>query len=122
MINTESTIDLPPVTVVDPVIDKTELANLLRIPETWVATHAETIPCQFRLGRYLRFRRAPIEKWLGGLSRVLIPQETASIFRVPTTWIYSHADEIPGVLRLGYYIRFRRTVVEAFIGGSEACQ
>ena len=85
MINTECAIGCPPVTAVDPVFDKAELASLLRVPITWIASHAEMIPGMFRLGRYLRFRRAAIEEWLGSLSPVLIPSETAKIFRVPTS-------------------------------------
>ena len=108
--------------MVDPVFDKAELTELLRVPITWIATHAESIPGMFRLGRYLRFRRLAIEEWLGSLSPVLKPEETARILRVPTSWVYSHADEIPGVLRLGYYVRFRRSIIEAFLGGSETCQ
>lgn len=122
MLNTDLSIAVPLITVVDPILDKAELAKLLRVPSTWIASHAEMIPGMFRLGRYLRFRRAPIMEWLGSLAPVLLPDEAAMVFRIPASWIYSHADEIPGVLRLGYYVRFRRSVIEAFIGGSEICQ
>jgi predicted DNA-binding transcriptional regulator AlpA len=106
----------------DPVLDKAQVAQLLAIPPTWVQSNPESIPGMFRLGRYIRFRRMAIEAWLGGLEPVLKPEEVAGLFRVKTSWVYSHADDIPGALRLGYYVRFRRAVIEAFLGGSETCQ
>jgi predicted DNA-binding transcriptional regulator AlpA len=106
----------------DPVLDKAQLAELLAVPPTWVASNAESIPGMFRLGRYLRFRSAAIEGWLGGNAPLLKPEEVSHLLSVPTSWVYSHAVQIPGVLRLGYYIRFRRAAMEAFLGGSETCQ
>jgi excisionase family DNA binding protein len=43
------------------------------------------------------------------------PTEVAKMLRVPTTWVYSHQNEIPGLLRLGRYVRFRRTAIERFL-------
>jgi predicted DNA-binding transcriptional regulator AlpA len=122
LVHSESSFGCSPLAAVDPILDKNEVADLLSVPATWVAAHADVIPGMFRLGRYLRFRRAAIEEWLGSFAPVLKPEETAMLLRVPTSWVYSHADEIPGVLRLGYYVRFRHSVIQAFVGGSETCQ
>jgi hypothetical protein len=46
----------------------------------------------------------------------------AELLKVPESWVYSNADEIPGVLRLGRYVRFRPAVIHRFLAGSEAVQ
>lgn len=104
------------------VLTKAEVARLLSVPETWVASHSEAIPGTFRLGRNLRFRGTALEEWLGGMTPLLQPAEVADLFQVNTSWIYGHADQIPGVLRLGYYIRFRPAALRAFLDGSGPCQ
>lgn len=48
-------------------------------------------------------------------SALATPDEVAKMLRVPTTWVYAHKKEIPGLLRLGRYVRFRRAVVEQFL-------
>jgi excisionase family DNA binding protein len=42
-----------------------EVAELLRVPKSWVYGHLERLPT-VRLGRYVRFRRAEIEMFLRG--------------------------------------------------------
>jgi hypothetical protein len=79
--------------LVDSVLNKTEIAKLLSVPVTWVATHSEVIPGTFRLGRKLRFRRIVVEEWLGGTSPLLNPEEVSEILRVNTSWVYAHADQ-----------------------------
>ncbi|HTZ89743.1 MAG TPA: helix-turn-helix domain-containing protein, partial [Alloacidobacterium sp.] len=79
------------------------------------------IPGAFRLGRNLRFRRAVIEEWLGGTSTLLKPEEVSEILRVNTSWVYAHADQIPGLMRLGYYVRFKPSTLLAFLNDG-ACQ
>lgn len=46
-----------------------EVAAMLRVPKTWVYAQARegNLPC-VRMGRYVRFRRADIEAWMGGLA------------------------------------------------------
>ncbi|MFP5230160.1 MAG: helix-turn-helix domain-containing protein [Acidobacteriota bacterium] len=56
------------------------------------------------------------------MTPLLQPAEVADLFQVNTSWIYGHADQIPGVLRLGYYIRFRPAALRAFLDGSGPCQ
>jgi len=41
---------------------------------------------------------------------------------VPKSWVYANADDIPGVLRLGHYVRFRPTILLPFLQGSEVVQ
>jgi hypothetical protein len=43
------------------------------------------------------------------------PVEVAKMLRVPPTWVYAHQNELPGLLRLGRYVRFRRTAIEQFL-------
>jgi excisionase family DNA binding protein len=43
------------------------------------------------------------------------PAEVAKMLRVPATWVYAHQNELPGLLRLGRYVRFRRTSIEQFL-------
>lgn len=45
------------------------------------------------------------------------PAEVAKMLRVPPTWVYAHQQELPGLLRLGRYVRFRRVAIEEFVRG-----
>jgi hypothetical protein len=99
-----------------------EVAHLLTMTLEWVRSHADEIPGLQRLGNHYRFRSNALEQWLGSLEIVLQPEEAADMLCVETSWIYADADEIPGILRLGRYVRFRRSVLSAFVAGSETCQ
>jgi len=99
-----------------------EVAYILTMTTNWVRSHADEIPGVERLGSYYRFRSSALVHWLGSCEQVLQPEEAADMLCVPTSWIYAHADEISGILRLGRYVRFRRSVLNAFVGGSETCQ
>jgi hypothetical protein len=99
----------------DAVLNKAEAADLLSVPVTWVATHWTLIPGAFHLGRNLRFRRAVVEECLGGSSPLLLPEHVADVLKVNKSWVYSHADQIPGVIRLGYYVRFKPAVLMGFL-------
>ena len=103
------------------ILNKAELAHMLSVPVRWVATHSQIIPGAFRLGRNLRFRRAAVEEWLGASSPLLLPEQVAEILRVHRTWVYAHADQIPGIMRLGYYVRFQPSELLAFVNEG-ACQ
>ena len=46
--------------------------------------------------------------------------ELAEILRVPKSWIYSHQDQLPTV-RLGRYVRFKRSEIESFLDQQKAC-
>jgi predicted DNA-binding transcriptional regulator AlpA len=45
------------------------------------------------------------------------PVEVAKMLRVQATWVYAHQQELPGLLRLGRYVRFRRAAIEEFVKG-----
>jgi excisionase family DNA binding protein len=48
--------------------------------------------------------------------------EVAEILRVPRSWVYSHLKELPAI-RLGRYVRFRRSEIERFLEQrSGACE
>lgn len=53
---------------------------------------------------------------------LLTPAEVAELLRVPTSWVYSHQRELPGHLRLGRKVRFRRNDILQLIRGKETCQ
>lgn len=44
-------------------LDADEVAQILRVPRSWVYGHLKELPV-IRLGRYVRFRRAEIERFL----------------------------------------------------------
>ena len=44
-------------------LDAGEVAQILRVPRSWVYSHLKELPA-IRLGRYVRFRRAEIERFL----------------------------------------------------------
>ena len=45
---------------------------------------------------------------------LLNADEVAQILRVPKSWVYSHLSDLP-VIRLGRYVRFRRSEIERFL-------
>ena len=44
-------------------LDATEVAQILRVPRSWIYSHLRELPV-IRLGRYVRFRRSEIERFL----------------------------------------------------------
>lgn len=44
-------------------LDAGEVAQILRVPRSWVYSHLRELPA-IRLGRYVRFRRSAIERFL----------------------------------------------------------
>jgi hypothetical protein len=99
-----------------------EISDILIMTVEWVRSHASEIPGLERLGMYYRFHQGPIYQWLGGLDPLLVADQVAVLLKVPPSWVYANADELPGALRLGRYLRFRPTVIKQFLNGSEACQ
>jgi len=47
--------------------------------------------------------------------------EVADILRVPRSWVYSHLSMLP-TIRLGRYVRFRRSDIDDFLNRRGACQ
>ena len=105
-----------------PLLSDKELAKILITSVPWVRAHAKDIPGFERLGDYYRFRCVAIEQWLGSLERLLEVVQVAALLKVPKSWVYANADDIPGVLRLGGYVRFRPAVIRQFLGGSGVAQ
>lgn len=99
-----------------------EVAAILTVTIDWVRSHANEIPGLQRLGSYYRFLVAPLVEWLGSLEPLFKAEQIAPRLKVPISWVYANASQIPGFLRLGRYIRFRPSLFNKFIGGSEACQ
>lgn len=88
----------------------------------WVRAHSHEIPGFERLGSYFRFRSQSVEQWLGSLDRLFEADHVAPLLNVPTSWVYANADQIPGILRLGHYVRFRPAILQLFLGGSQVAQ
>jgi len=51
---------------------------------------------------------------------LLTADEVAGILRVPRSWVYSHLTELP-TIRLGRYVRFKRSDVERFLEERGSC-
>ena len=98
------------------------LADILGVTTDWVRSHAGEIPGFKRLGSYFRFCREVVEKWLGSLEPLYDAERASLLMGVPKSWVYANADEIPGVLRLGHYVRFRPAVLLPFLQSSEVVQ
>lgn len=106
----------------DPLLSDSEVAGILVVTTDWVRSHSGEIPGFRPLGMYYRFHRAPFGQWLGSMDPLLSPAEVADLLKVPKSWVYANADQIPGVLRLGRYVRFHPTVLQSFLQGSGTCQ
>jgi len=107
---------------ISPLLSDSDVANILATTVPWVRGHAQEIPGFERLGSYYRFRSSAVEQWLGSLDRLLEAEQTAALLNVPPSWVYANADQIPGVLRIGRYVRFRQAVIKQFLGGSGVAQ
>jgi predicted DNA-binding transcriptional regulator AlpA len=105
-----------------PLLSDKEVADILVMTIAWVRSHADEIPGFMRLGSYFRFCSQEVEHWLGSLDQLLEAETVATLLCVPQSWVYANADEIPGVLRLGRYVRFRPAIVHLFLAGSEVVQ
>jgi predicted DNA-binding transcriptional regulator AlpA len=111
-----------PVLVFLPLLSDRDLAQILVMTTDWVRSHAGEIPGFERLGSYVRFCSQSILQWLGSLDPLFEAVRVAELLKVPESWVYANADEIPGVLRLGRYVRFRPAVIHRFLAGSEVVQ
>ncbi len=110
------------VSAFSPFLTDTELADILVLTTDWVRAHFEEIPGARRAGMYYRFICGEVVRWLGSLEHLLEVSEVAALMKVPPSWVYANADDIPGFIRLGRYVRFRPNDIRRFLAGSEACQ
>lgn len=62
----------------DVVFDVKGLADYLRVKESWVyqQVHTRSLPC-FKMGKYPRFKKAQIDKWMESKAVRPIPALTA---------------------------------------------
>ena len=111
-----------PVLAFTPLLSDKDLADILVMTIAWVRSHAGEIPGFKRLGSYFRFCSQEVEQWLGSLDRLFEAETVAALLCVPESWVYANADQIPGVLRLGRYVRFRPAIIRRFLAGSEVVQ
>jgi excisionase family DNA binding protein len=52
---------------------------------------------------------------------LLTVDEVAAILRVPKSWIYAHLSDLP-TIRLGRYVRFKRSDIDEFLSRRGSCQ
>ena len=52
---------------------------------------------------------------------LLTVEEVAHVLRVPRSWVYSHLEMLP-TIRLGRYVRFRRSEIDDFLSRRGTCQ
>jgi len=52
---------------------------------------------------------------------LLTADEVAVILGVPKSWVYSHLRDLPAI-RLGRYVRFRRSDIDEFLANKGSCQ
>jgi len=52
---------------------------------------------------------------------LLTVDEVAHLLRVPRSWVYSHLNLLP-TIRLGRYVRFRRSEIDDFLSRRGTCQ
>jgi predicted DNA-binding transcriptional regulator AlpA len=105
-----------------PLLSDRDVADILVMTIAWVRSHSSEIPGSKKLGSYFRFCSQEVEHWLGSLDRLLEAETVAKLLRVPQSWVYANADQLPGVLRLGRYVRFRPAIIHQFLAGSEVVQ
>lgn len=118
----ENQLAATPVPAFTPLLSDKDVANILVMTIAWVRSHADEIPGFKRLGSYFRFCSQEVEHWLGSLDQLFEVETVATLLCVPQSWVYANADEIPGVLRLGRYVRFRPATIRRFLAGSEVVQ
>jgi len=55
------------------------------------------------------------------IGALLTVDEVAAILRVPKSWIYAHLSDLP-TIRLGRYVRFKRSDIDEFLSRRGSCQ
>jgi excisionase family DNA binding protein len=53
---------------------------------------------------------------------LMTPEEVATALRVHRSWVYAHQQELPGLIRLGRDVRFRRVAIVEFLWEKFPCQ
>ena len=76
-----------------------DLADILVMTIDWVRSHAREIPGFKHLGSYFRFSRQAVEQWLGSFDPLFLAGQVAALAKVPESWVYANADDIPEIGR-----------------------
>jgi hypothetical protein len=118
----ENQLAATPVPAFTPLLSDKDVADILVMTIAWVHSHAHEIPGFRRLGSYFRFCSQDVEHWLGSLDQLFEAETLATLLCVPQSWVYANADHLPGVLRLGRYVRFRPAIIHLFLTGAEVVQ
>lgn len=112
-----------PASAFTPLMSDEDVAQILGVTIDWVRSHSAEIPGFVRLGMYYRFQPEPVREWLGGcLDQLLEVADVAALLKVPSSWVYQNADQVPGMLRLERYVRFRPAVIKKFLEGQTVAQ
>ena len=121
MTHTENHVAETPIPAFVPLLSDEEVAEILVMTTVWVRSHAARSQASNGWAPISVFV-VSVEHWLGSLDHLLEVETVATLLRVPQSWVYANADEIPGVLRLGRYVRFRPAIIHSFLSGSEVVQ
>jgi excisionase family DNA binding protein len=65
---------------------------------------------------------ADLNHAVDGQVPLLKPEEVAALLRVPRTWVYAHQRDLPGLVRLGRYVRFRHEEIDRFLQEQRTCE
>src|SRR5262249_37667990 len=98
-------------------------------PKSWtlapgllsLGAEARASDCGFRVLMRGDGKASDVEMKDQGSGILLTADEVAQILRVPKSWVYSHLSELP-VIRLGRYVRFRRSEIDGYLEQRGACQ
>ena len=112
MTQSENQLAEPAALAFAPVLSDKGVADILVMTTPWVRSHADDF----------RFCNQTVEQWLGSLERLLEAGQVSALLGVPESWVHANADDIPGVLRLGRYVRFRPANIRLLLGGVEVVQ
>jgi len=66
-----------------------------------------------------------MEQLNNGFRRLLTIKEVSERFGVPKSWLYARSrhNALPGMVRLGKYVRFNADIIEEYIeNGGDSCQ
>jgi excisionase family DNA binding protein len=66
--NVEQDLNFEAPILVEPFLTVEEVANLLRVPPSWVYANKRDIPGYIQLGRYVRFRKGQLVRFMSSSS------------------------------------------------------
>jgi hypothetical protein len=51
---------------------------------------------------------------------LLTPDEVSELLRATVSWVYANKTKLPGLLRLGRYVRLRKAAITTLLRGTAA--